>query len=1507
MRSWRRSFAFALALTIVAPVSPSGASGHELAAVPRDLVAEALESAPERGVLGQAEADLDRLAGREATLWTRILASMPPPSVASEQVERERRLRAGLMPVLAARRAAYREAEADAEARLRVRGPEPGRLAPDDATVDAAMRLLAYRQWAEATAGLAREAQRTLDGLHATFLLRWGKALAALPRELRLELADAETARRKAEIAHDAALEAIETLREPVRRAARERELRAAADVARAAADVESLAAELTDPSRRSPGRDAAHERLVAGVAARTRASAALAADWAARRAGVAWLGHESFLLAAASPAADFELARLVRERARIAGELLAALERRRTALEDLRVLVRERDALLARARSTLLPDGATADDDESRMLDRLAIDARERWVAIDALLALAGALPQASASRERAAAAERLGVETDALVLAEATLLELQLATVTDPFSAPEEARLAGRVAEWRAALDAIEPFRGRWTTWVEAWERLRQDELSSFQALRRVADGLAALRVDRLEAAARAWSAAGSDEIGAFLRAARELASREAAGARQGRARLAAARGDLESDPLLAAMARGGSDGAWSEAAEGARGWIALEREIGLIGSAARAALDAREARRPVADRLAALLAVSEGLGVPWTLRREAGRIVAAAIVAGQGFVIEGLDGPGPARLRSAGARSAGGSPGDPRAWPDRLVGAVLWLVAPRAAEAEPYGATTRELAQDVILSTGEGVRKEVEQNLFTYGVMIAGGTCLGLVCGGPPGALAGAKAASMAAIGSAGKDIFRGAVKGVSTLTMNPAVIKAAEVSMDVYNVYDATRGLANVHRVGLVPETQAYRDHAGNFAKASSRIRELEARIQGVSALEPDAVAAGRQLRKFATRLDRAVRGMRANGVGRGVLWGSRLADAADNLDDTVAAAPENLRGLRAAFYADGLRRASLSADGLVGLRGAVSAAEEHARQEAAVAAADVTSATELLSEMQRQGREAIKASVACEDAEALRSEIEAAVGKIEQQAARVSLGVAQAQASVSGCRTADEVRQGVRTYGLARQLHAVTRSEAARIRDLETRWLALSEQGALGARPRADVQRLLATIRHHAARAREAARRARAEAERGLASWTRIQERKPIVVAEIERLRSTQPDGLDAGPRLDVLLARLVFAEPALAASVGEADTHAVQAHRLLQNAEAVAAHVGGLLSCDAGASVQGLLARADAALQPLGADDLDPALLQSANACLARLRPPPPPPPPPPGNAPEGALAAAERAVTQDASSVERQKELHRQREAERQKELERQKERERQTQLAREAERVKRLEQERQAELERQRRETEAQIARDRRRAAEAQREAAEREQQAAEASAMTGSVMSGLVSALAAAAAAGHQGGTVAPAPSPTPAPAPWTRRAAPDRAAVAAAPSRPAPAPRPAAPPPPREQGPYFIMLLTNASNGLYIGSEASLANRTRCSFSGGGNGCRPSDTVAYRKLAGPFAQQADARAALCRNVTARKVWALGIGLKGQWQGSETWYGLWDGSVSFDCARR
>jgi hypothetical protein len=113
-----------------------------------------------------------------------------------------------------------------------------------------------------------------------------------------------------------------------------------------------------------------------------------------------------------------------------------------------------------------------------------------------------------------------------------------------------------------------------------------------------------------------------------------------------------------------------------------------------------------------------------------------------------------------------------------------------------------------------------------------------------------------------------------------------------------------------------------------------------------------------------------------------------------------------------------------------------------------------------------------------------------------------------------------------------------------------------------------------------------------------------------------------------------------------------------------------------------------------------------------------------------------------------------------------------------------------------------------------------------------------------------------------------------------------------------------PPPVALPPPAPS--WSVFQLTNAPDGLYLGTEETLRRRTRCSFEGGGTGCGAQDVVAYRVLLGPYPTKAETSAALCRGITERRVFPLGIGLKGRWQGSGTWYGLWDGSVTGDCGR-
>jgi hypothetical protein len=101
-------------------------------------------------------------------------------------------------------------------------------------------------------------------------------------------------------------------------------------------------------------------------------------------------------------------------------------------------------------------------------------------------------------------------------------------------------------------------------------------------------------------------------------------------------------------------------------------------------------------------------------------------------------------------------------------------------------------------------------------------------------------------------------------------------------------------------------------------------------------------------------------------------------------------------------------------------------------------------------------------------------------------------------------------------------------------------------------------------------------------------------------------------------------------------------------------------------------------------------------------------------------------------------------------------------------------------------------------------------------------------------------------------------------------------------------------------------YFIFLLTNASNGLFIGTEDDVKTSVRCGFGGGGINCKETDLVTYKKLLRPFASYEEAKSALCRSITETKEFPLGVGMKGRWQNSDNWYGLWNVSIS-DCPSR
>lgn len=95
-------------------------------------------------------------------------------------------------------------------------------------------------------------------------------------------------------------------------------------------------------------------------------------------------------------------------------------------------------------------------------------------------------------------------------------------------------------------------------------------------------------------------------------------------------------------------------------------------------------------------------------------------------------------------------------------------------------------------------------------------------------------------------------------------------------------------------------------------------------------------------------------------------------------------------------------------------------------------------------------------------------------------------------------------------------------------------------------------------------------------------------------------------------------------------------------------------------------------------------------------------------------------------------------------------------------------------------------------------------------------------------------------------------------------------------------------------------YAVYVITNASGGLFVGSEDDFVGKMSCDFVGGGpRGCKAPPVTKIR-LSTPRLTIADAQKDLCEGISETRIFPLGIGMKGKWT-DDKWYGLWDASVA------
>ncbi len=118
--------------------------------------------------------------------------------------------------------------------------------------------------------------------------------------------------------------------------------------------------------------------------------------------------------------------------------------------------------------------------------------------------------------------------------------------------------------------------------------------------------------------------------------------------------------------------------------------------------------------------------------------------------------------------------------------------------------------------------------------------------------------------------------------------------------------------------------------------------------------------------------------------------------------------------------------------------------------------------------------------------------------------------------------------------------------------------------------------------------------------------------------------------------------------------------------------------------------------------------------------------------------------------------------------------------------------------------------------------------------------------------------------------------------------------------------APGPQPQPQPQPQASRGPGLYVLENASRGLFYGDEAQLRTRTRCSFEGGGVGCKPTDLVTFRVLVPPTPDPAQTQKNACAAFSRRHYYPIGIGWQATLKADNQRYGLWDETINFlmDC---
>jgi hypothetical protein len=790
----------------------------ESQAASHPAVKEALAGKAERERALQLAAQLDELDLKELLVWEQIIPTLPNAALAADAREQESAMRLGVLPLLSARQKEYRALELElGRSLLSPAAPSEAAVATQTA------RLVSIREWSDLVEQAQRQTRTTLDAVHAVALARGAKAGMRLDATALTSLKQIRERRSQVEGASATATAAWEVSREALRQERIQQGLKIASEVAQAAANSERSSDDLRKRAAEA-SLPASLRELLRVTTEVLHTTARVGGRWASDQFElIDWQG-ESFLAEPSKvDAADTELAPLLAERRRLATALRASLAARVTMLAELKSLANQRERVLAGA-GYLAPS-----DDQSRTYTLVQRATADAWQQVDELRGMARDIASAEA-RERALAAELLGVKLEELVLLEEQLQTLAIGRLLDPIPRPADPRLARETVNWRRDVDALQAIDGRWTNWRRGWDERGKAEESDFAALRAVVTRLNRLWAARIGSLARALpQSPADDEISRLTTIMVNGASAQAQAMSGNEPKLRQLREEAEADPVVGGVVKSAGEIRWGQASAGLRELPRLFDQVARLRGAGSQAQVALDRALPATQRLGALMSLSEALGVPWLALGSGQELTVATELGGETYLLEGLGRSAPQLRRER----------------EFLVDAPAQFMAVsmngfRLAQAGSPAGGTNSVAQMLagnVLTVASYVFKEVAGNWWVYPLLPAGGAMAGALLGipaGPPG---------MATLGTAGgsgglaamviamkQDAIAGGIKGtIKALAADARQLLPAEYAG--FQIHDIARRVEQ-NTEKAVNDAQAVAGLGYSIKRGATAVRSID---------------------------------------------------------------------------------------------------------------------------------------------------------------------------------------------------------------------------------------------------------------------------------------------------------------------------------------------------------------------------------------------------------------------------------------------------------------------------------------------------------------------------------------------------------------------------------------------------------------------------------------------------------------------------------------------------